>query len=617
MKRIKFIFFIAIVSFLSFFSCDEQNNILEDNLPAQEDLSITLNYNSLSLFLGESDTLTAIVKSGSDIVNCKVSWSSNNNSIAVVDSNGIVTTLSVGVAKISATYQDVSAACVLKVEQPEENGYEYVDLGLSVNWATYNVGAMKPEDYGNYYAWGETEPKTDYGLSTYKWHNSSSNALTKYNTKNSYGIVDNKITLDAADDVAHVKWGGSWRMPTKAEQEELCKNCTWTWYDSGNSDFNGVAGYKVTSNKRGYTDRFIFLPAAGYHNAENLDYVGFLGYYWSSSLCAGTPSWAWLVNFISDSHGTYFDLSRSNGQSVRPVCPSEAWLSSISSISFVVDNKTLLAGSIALLNVVIKQNDIILNNPPVIWSSDDSSVAVVDEDGVVTAISSGTAHITASIHSLSVQCTITVTDKSESEIEHNYVDLGLSVKWATFNVGALSPEDFGAHYAWGETNPKTEYIWSTYKWCNSLYYTLTKYNTRNDLGTVDNKTTLDATDDVAHVKWGGNWRMPTREEQNELIKECTWTWFSHGNSEFNGVAGYKITSKKNGYTDRSIFLPAAGFIDDSGLNVDVGSEGRYWSSSLNTSYGDINSWGFLMYSKGKQAYHANRSCGLSVRPICP
>ena len=105
------------------------------------------------------------------------------------------------------------------------NGYEAVDLGLSVRWATCNVGANSPEEYGGYYAWGETEEKKDYNWDTYKWCKGSYNTFTKYCTNGSYGLIDNKIELDAEDDVAHVKLGGDWRMPTFDEIKELIEKC--------------------------------------------------------------------------------------------------------------------------------------------------------------------------------------------------------------------------------------------------------------------------------------------------------------------------------------------------------------------------------------------------------
>ena len=191
------------------------------------------------------------------------------------------------------------------------NDHEYVDLGLSVKWATCNVGANKPEEYGDYFAWGETEPKEYYNWSTYKWRNGSNTPLTKYNISSDYGTVDNKTTLDLSDDAARANWGGSWRMPTSAEQDELRNNCTWTWTTQ-----NGVNGYKVTSKSNGNS---IFLPAAGYRDGSSLS-AGSNGYYWSSSLSADSPHCAWDVRLYSD--GVYRSSSiRYYGLSVRPVCP--------------------------------------------------------------------------------------------------------------------------------------------------------------------------------------------------------------------------------------------------------------------------------------------------------
>lgn len=201
------------------------------------------------------------------------------------------------------------------LKAPFENGHEYVDLGLSVKWATCNVGASKPEDYGSYFAWGETEPKETYNWSTYKWCNFSQSTLTKYNTDSSYGTVDNKTTLELNDDAARANWGGSWRLPTDAEMTELRSNCTWTWTTQ-----NGVKGYKVTSKKSGYTNNSIFLPAAGCRYDSSLDYAGSYGGYWSSSLNTDYPSSAWDAEFHSSYVGRY-NNNRSYGLSVRPVCP--------------------------------------------------------------------------------------------------------------------------------------------------------------------------------------------------------------------------------------------------------------------------------------------------------
>ena len=204
-----------------------------------------------------------------------------------------------------------------KKTKGEENGYVWVDLGLpsGLKWATCNVGANSPEWYGYYFAWGETEPKYNYDWNTYKYcnYNGSYYTMTKYCTNSSYGTVDNKTTLELIDDAAHVNWGGNWRMPTKAEYDELMSssNCTWTWTTQ-----NGVKGYKVASKINGNS---IFLPAAGYHRYGGLIDAGSHGFYWSSSLSSSYSSNAYDLGFTLDFIAWYGNY-RDYGQSVRAVC---------------------------------------------------------------------------------------------------------------------------------------------------------------------------------------------------------------------------------------------------------------------------------------------------------
>ena len=179
-----------------------------------------------------------------------------------------------------------------------ENGYGYVDLGLSVKWATYNVGANSPEEYGNYYAWGETTTKTSY---------TEENCST-------YGKSIGSIAGNSTYDVARALWGGGWRLPTKEEFEELRDRCTWNW-----TTYKGVNGYKVT----GPNGNSIFLPAAGWFGAS-LSGRGTLGYYWSatpyeeSNPYVSNSGNAYYLDFGSGRYHMYW-LVRYNGRSVRPV----------------------------------------------------------------------------------------------------------------------------------------------------------------------------------------------------------------------------------------------------------------------------------------------------------
>ena len=207
-----------------------------------------------------------------------------------------------------------------------------VDLGLSVKWANMNVGAGSPEDYGNYYAWGETATKETYNWSTYFDTNDGGSTFWKYN------LNGGKTVLDPEDDAAHVNWGGSWRMPTEAEWQELLNNCTWTWTTQ-----NGINGYMVTSNKAGYTDKFIFLPAAGYRNGSGLYDVGSYGFFWSSSLCEYfeyVSDCAWLLGYYSGGHDLNYFV-RYHGQSVRPVLQPSSISYSLSA-NDTIDRKSVV-----------------------------------------------------------------------------------------------------------------------------------------------------------------------------------------------------------------------------------------------------------------------------------
>ena len=276
---------------------------------AQLITGISFDKTSITLYVGEEGTVIPTINP-SNAADKSLNWISSDTSVASVDSEGKVTAVSKGTAVIKAEANDgsgVSASCTVVVKNPCPAGA--VDLGLSVYWATTNIGASTPEDYGDYYAWGETETKGDYSWSTYKFGTSSSGPFSKYNTKESYGTVDNKTVLDPEDDVAHVKLGGNWRMPTDEEWTELRTKCTWTWTTQ-----NGVNGRLVTASN----GNSIFLPAAGYRYATYHTNAGSYGYYWSSSLYTGRLYCAWDVNFNSGRViRDYYD--RYAGQSVRPV----------------------------------------------------------------------------------------------------------------------------------------------------------------------------------------------------------------------------------------------------------------------------------------------------------
>ncbi len=397
------------------------------------------------------------------------------------------------------------------------NGHEYVDLGLSVKWATMNVGANAPQEYGSYIAWGETETATK---SSYDW--------SSYKFQADF-IGDNKTSLEKADDAAAANWGGDWIMPSPDDFDELKQNCTYEWTTQ-----NGVKGCKIT----GSNGNSIFLRATGYLYNGSLYGVDSWGCYWSSSLYEYNSDCGRFLDFNSgDFYHWYHD--RCYGRSVRPVCPS--------------------AGN-----------------------------------------TNG----------------------------HVAVDLGLpsGKLWAECNVGASTPEASGDYIAWGETEAKENYDWSTYKYMQEgksgwnyvnkyqapdsqyggIWYRFEKYSYN------DNKTTLEKADDAATANWGDNWRIPTAAEWEELYNNTTQTWTN--DYEGTGVKGYILTSTKEGHEGASIFLPAAGFRYDDDLNSE-GFRGYYWSSSLFEDNSD--SGRYLDFREGDFDPWDNngRYYGQSVRPV--
>ena len=475
-----------------------------------------------------------------------------------------------------------------------------VDMGTSVKWAAYNVGASSPEEYGNYFAWGEVEQRSEYLWENYIWCNEVTGKYTKYcpadlaNYWDGEGVPDGKTALDLRDDAAHANLGGSWRMPTNEEWAELIDGCLWEW-----AMYEDVNGYKVYCFESGKT---IFLPAAGIRDWREFVDGGDIGHYWSSSLDEDYPCGAWSVDFISGDVGMG-SIDRCDGLSVRPIYDDDMILPE----SVVLNNSSLSLVSGASEQLIATVYPANSYDNSVAWSSNNTSVAKVSSSGVVTAIAAGVATITvtAGDGEITAACSVTVSQSIPEAVD---LCLPSGLRWASFNIGTYMPEGYGAYYAWGETVPKDDYSWETYMWCNGSYQTLNKYNSLSNYGIVDNLTVLGTGpngEDVASKILGGNWRMPTDEEWTELRENCTWTWTTR-----NNVNGYLV----EGTNGNSIFLPAAG--DRNGSNLySAGTLGYYWSSSLDADY-PSRALGVSFYSGVvKSVGSSDRNYGLSIRPV--
>ncbi len=368
-------------------------------------------------------------------------------------------------------------------------GTEYVNLGLPSGtlWATVNIGASSPEEYGSYFAWGETSAKDTYDLNNYKWSNSR-NKMTKYCTSSSYGTVDDLTELDPEDDAAYVNWGGEWHMPTLEQMEELVEECYWE-----RTTLNGVEGTLVIGSK----GASLFLPAAGYQFGGSLAEVGTGGTYWSRSLYTSRSDCAHYMYF--NSSGEYWDYNvfRYIGLPVRAVHDSYE----------EPDGDTDKDGHVNISDVTMLIDYLLSGR----WSD----------------------------------------EPVEVELEPEYVDLGLpsGTLWAKWNIGATNLNRHGSFFAWGETSPSERYDWYYYKWCKGSNNTLTKYCTNSEYGYngfIDGKTELDPEDDAAYVNWGPSWRIPSLSQWQELYDRCTWEW-TGSSQKVTGPNGNTIYLPASGY----------------------------------------------------------------------
>ena len=495
---------------------------------------------------------------------------------------------------------------VVEVKWNEYNGHEYVDLGLSVMWATCNVGANSPEECGGYYAWGETKTKDVYSFENSKTDDKE--------------IAD--FSGDAQYDAATANWGGLWRMPTEAEADELLR-CKWE-----EVVIKDVNGYKVT----GVNGNSIFIPKAGYISDEDFIAKDRASWLWTS-----TPTIYLREAYCMENDSYTKGRFKMYGIPVRPVidaCGSIEVKNVLEGADVYINDKHY--GTTPLLIPKIKIGKYDLKLMKIGFPTRTESVTVkVDECSTIEQVKDwqyykeitintnynnaqvyvdgsyagnsplkillayGT-HVVKVDSKEGLQTQYILVDQHCSGVVnmeliprktngHEYVDLGLSVKWATCNVGANAPEQYGDYFAWGETMPKRRY---TEK--NSLTYCKT-------MGDISGNVKYDA----ATANWGGDWRMPTKEEMQELIDKCTWIWTTQ-----NGVEGYKVTSKTNG---NSIFLPAAGYRSGSSLNY-AGRFGYSWSSAPSES-NSSNAYYLDFYRVSHYMSNYSRYSGLSVRPV--
>lgn len=468
------------------------------------------------------------------------------------------------------SYTEFIAAAVDSItfseQTPEKdvaNGYEYVDLGLTSGalWATCNLGADKPEEYGDYFAWGELKHKYRYEMNNYV-----GNASGKYDVYN---------ILELADDVVYKKMGGAWHIPSPAEINELKDECEWTWISK-----NNVNGYEV----KGPNGNTIFLPAAGVFY-DTLDNVGKGGIYRANAKIGKTT----FNLYLDEKYGVraYYENEAHPGHSIRPVCHkiNEKYTLTFSANGGEgeMESMSLKYGEHRILPEVSFTRE---NHAYTTWNT--------KPDGT------GTSYNNKSQISITEDIVLYAQWREIKLIDgYEYIDLGLpsGLLWANQNIGAEKPEEYGDYFAWGMTEPVKL---DNYKWRDD-----------NKYGDECAEVGFELVDDAARQIWGGGWRVPLPEEIEELIAECEWTWTS-----INNVNGYKV----KGSNGNSIFLPAAGSFGIWGPNeelyLSVGEIGFYRGNFKQCQgYATKLTRNQISASVNSESIFGNKTEGYSIRPV--
>lgn len=453
-----------------------------------------------------------------------------------------------------------------------------VDLGLSVKWASYNIGAGSCEELGTRKKWDKYYINRE---------------ILKYNDS------DHKTILDLEDDPAYVNWGSECRVPTASEWNELITNCYYNRY--AEDEENGMRGTIFTSKINGNS---IFLPInvsgdTDYLSSElsenyicGVVHFNNRGYFSSAANFSRTYPYEYYVRpvfppadksilevtpesydfglvEVGKSAETYFTIHNSGRKDLH--------ISSIDlpeGFSTEFSGGTIKGGENIVIKVVFSPKDIKPVYGPIAFKSD----ADIVKDNIVYAEG--------------------IDAIGDDSYEPKFVNLGLSVKWADRDLGALNPYSSGDPYAWGEIETKDVFERSTYKWGDT--YHLSKYVSEEfnryytEIDFYDDKTQLDPEDDAAYVKSGGAYRMPTADEIQELIANCRWNTVS-----INGVSLLKATSKING---AYIYIKS-----------------DFWSSTIDIPRVQQDKWcdwAHCFFTIAQDQLYANsRFVGYMIRPV--
>ena len=646
----------------------DMNSGLSATMEVIVDAYLELSTDILELAAGSQQTVE--ITSGCGYY--EVETSEETVATAVIENNNVTVTAN-GMGKAVITVKDTKTNVTSTIEVtvicwqsslltcPDEQHPHYIDLGLpsGTRWACCNVGAGKPEAYGEYYAWGETEANGIYSEDTYQHYN------------NGYVNIGDDIA-GTEYDVARVKWGEPWEMPSKDKIKELLDNCTSQWIT-----MNNIQGARIIGTNGGS----IFLPAAGFHENNEIRGINDGGYYWSSTNYPSTQGHANILASITENSIMHTPCFR--GLSVRPISKHSILNLSTTIIcfavgsektveitsgnaSFTVESSDESVATAVIENTLVKVTGTGLGNAIItvtdtktgltatievtivpnlelseytlrldmgsegsvemtgsgnytITNSDDAVATVVRENAMlkVTAMEPGRTIITVKDNITEQVKTIRVNINGYLTCPDNnhphLINLGLpsGTQWSCCNVGYHAWDNgiYGNYYAWGEVTPRNDiYNASNYEYGDGIRDYV---NIGNDIAGKEY--------DVAHVTWGRFWEMPSRAQFEELINNCSCTWVNTFSFDiFYSLNGLKVTSTNGG----SIFFPAGGLkFGSASVEWEI-EQGHYWSSTLDDQLIPFlpkysSAYGFSFGAKmNTECNSSQRYAGCNVRPVC-
>ena len=568
--------------------------------------SITMDPESATISVDQEMRFHAVIDPADATNVNNVEWTASPASkVQLTPSGGYckVKALAAGTVTLTATVEKKEAKATITITEKPAEVEGTVDLGLPSGtlWCEKNLGTDTAYPKGQYFAWGEAKAKTSFTTSNYAFGSAPFMSTSAESNPgfDKYNDIDQLHFLDAEDDAATQLLGENYHTPTMGEWAELLNpdNCKWDWTTQ-----NGMEGFKVTSKRN---SKSIFLPAAGYYNSYmggSLSSDGEVMHYWSSTqfhMEEASQMFAYSVaSFIDKGSEHYASTSidtRCDGLPIRPVCARRP--DHPTGIS-APEEKTVEKGKSYQLTATVTPSSA---NTGVLWGTSDQNVELNNYTGEVKLLYGSEATILAFDGTAGLYAKVLLKAKI-SYPEPEAVDMGLTVKWSSWDLGASVVGEPGYQFAWGETEPRTVFTEENYKWWDEETGTLIDYGS----------TYLLAKDDAAAVHLGGKWRVPSKAQFEELLSCSMEKLDKDDPANPYGITVLRIKGKKAADGNRYyIYFPFGGFGDKEGI-LDFNVVCCYHARDL---YDPDNSWYFYFGEAGSVLDYYYRYGACAIRPV--